>query len=109
MATPQTPADAYAVMQGTGGLGQGLTTYPDDPDPDVKYTHDCVVALSDSGGCVLHGQGMTYQAGAEATQGQRFMIWMPLPGATPPAPPPRPPEVDNTLPEPDPPPEPPAP
>jgi hypothetical protein len=85
-----TPAECYTTMQGTNnGLGMGLTTY-DGPDADAKYTHQSALALEAAGGATRHGEGVTYAPGANATEGQVYIMWLPVAGATPPPPPPLP-------------------
>jgi hypothetical protein len=72
--------DVLAAMQGTNGLGQGLTTYPASEDPEQLQAHDDCLALEATGGCVryLESDGVNHPTGAP------FVIWMPV--APPPAP-----------------------
>lgn len=71
-------------MQGTDGLGQGLTTYPTSADPLELETHASCEALEGEGRVVRHLDAVNYAPGVDATAGKAFVIWMPLAVESPP-------------------------
>lgn len=64
--------DVRAAMQGNGGLGRGLTTYPDSPDEEQITAHADCLALERAGTVTRH-LDMEH-----AAEGARFVIWMPV-------------------------------
>jgi hypothetical protein len=82
-----TPAECYTAMQGADGIGKGLTTYADHPDPDTAETHANCLALEGAGGCTRYWEGVTDVPDVPEAKSIPFVMWMPVPDVTPPDPP----------------------
>jgi hypothetical protein len=80
-----TPDEAYTAMQGQGGgVGMGLTTYPDSADPVELENHASCETLEGDGRAVRHLDAVVHAPSADASAGQRFVIWMPVEAPPPP-------------------------
>lgn len=70
--------DVLAAMQGKDGLGRGLTTYPDSQDEEQLEMHRDCLKLEREGKIMRHHEGARHADGALSSEGQRFVIWMPV-------------------------------
>lgn len=66
--------DVLAAMQGTNpdGHGKGLSTYPDSPDREQQDAHAACLKLEADGKITRHIDL------EHATQGTRYVLWMPV-------------------------------